>query len=466
MEQEKQNKEVKKYQFRQKANIQKNEYYTERPELQKGGTSFLRKQFNRGLSIFVVMVCAILLYFALLRLEEISNLLALVLDVLKPITYGLALAYLINPIVKFVEAYVDEGLERFLPQVKNKEKISRIVGIFSALIFLFAIIIGLVNMMLPELVKSIRSMVITLPAQLNNAVDNISHMTINNTVLGGAMTKVLEEAADYIATWMRTDLLAELNVLMSNVTVGVLNVVLEVFNFAIGIFISVYLLMSKETFSRQCKKIIYAVCKPETANMVLHMTSKSNGYFGGFIIGKIIDSAIIGVLCFIGLTIIDMPYTMLVSVVVGVTNVIPFFGPYIGAIPCAVLILLTDPKMGLYFIIFIFALQQLDGNVIGPKILGDSTGLSPFWVMFAILVGGGLFGVLGMILGVPTFAVIYYVVKMLIEHKLDKKNLPIDTKCYDELSYVTNQGEYVHSDNKTADEEENENSIEEQEGEE
>lgn len=180
--------------------------------------------------------------------------------------------------------------------------------------------------------------------------------------------------------------------------------------------------------------------------MLLHLTIKSNEIFGGFIIGKIIDSAIIGVLCFVGLSMLKMPYTLLVSVIVGVTNVIPFFGPYIGAIPSAVLIMLTDPKMGIYFILFILVLQQLDGNVIGPKILGDSTGLSAFWVVFAILLGGGLFGVIGMILGVPTFAVIYYIINMLINHMLEKKKLPIDTAAYGEMSYVDADGTYVHSD--------------------
>lgn len=191
--------------------------------------------------------------------------------------------------------------------------------------------------------------------------------------------------------------------------------------------------------------------------MILHLTIKSNEIFGGFIIGKIIDSAIIGVLCFIGLTLMDMPYTLLVSVIVGVTNVIPFFGPYIGAIPSATLILLTDPRMGIYFIIFIIALQQFDGNVLGPKILGNSTGLSAFWVVFSILIAGGLFGVPGMILGVPTFAVVYYIVDMLIAHKLEKRKLPVETDAYDEFSYVETDGTFIHAEKNILKEEGNKN---------
>ena len=174
---------------------------------------------------------------------------------------------------------------------------------------------------------------------------------------------------------------------MSNLTVGIINFVSEILNFLIGLIVSVYILFSKETFSAQSKKIVYAVLRTDHANMILHLTKKSNEIFGGFIIGKIIDSMIIGVLCFFGLTLLKMPYILLISVIVGVTNVIPFFGPYIGAIPSAVLILLNDPIKGLYFLIFILVLQQLDGNVIGPKILGNSTGLSAFWVVFSILLG-------------------------------------------------------------------------------
>ena len=311
---------------------------------------------------------------------------------------------------------------------------------------LLFIIVALFNMMIPELYGSIRDMILTVPSQLNQLVDKVMEMNSQDSTLGQLLSNVLKEATDFIQNWMRTDLLNQINVVMSNLTVGVINIVSELLNLVIGIIISIYVLFSKEKFARQTKKLVYAVLKPSHANMLLHLTIKSNEIFGGFIIGKIIDSAIIGVLCFVGLSMLKMPYTLLVSVIVGVTNVIPFFGPYIGAIPSAVLIMLSDPKMGIYFIIFVLVLQQLDGNVIGPKILGDSTGLSAFWVVFAILLGGGLFGVIGMILGVPTFAVIYYIINMLINHMLEKKKLPTDTAAYGEMSYVEADGTYVHSD--------------------
>ena len=301
-------------------------------------------------------------------------------------------------------------------------------------------------MLIPELFNSIRDMVISLPGQLNHALDKITEMMSGDSTLGQVFTAVLREGSDYLQNWLRTDLMKQINIMMSNLTSGVINVFSGLFDLLIGLIISIYVLFSKEKFGKQSKKIVYAVFKPSHANMILHLTLKSNEIFGGFIIGKLIDSAIIGVLCFIGLSLLNMPYALLVSVIVGVTNVIPFFGPYIGAIPSAVLIMLADPRKGLYFILFILVLQQIDGNIIGPKILGDSTGLSAFWVVFSILLGGGLFGFVGMILGVPTFAVIYYVINMLINHRLEVKKLPTETECYDKLSYVDSDGTYVHSD--------------------
>lgn len=426
--------------------VQKSGYYTNRPQFGNKGPSKLRQQFSRGMSIFVVIVACIVFYFALLRLSDITGVIKMVLEVLRPIFYGLAIAYLLNPIVKVVENHLLSVLKKQFPNLKKAEIISRSVGIFIAILILLLVIVALFNMLIPELYGSIRDMILTVPSQINDALDRITEMMSQDSTLGQVFTSILKDGADYLQNWMRSDLLKQVNVMMSNVTVGVINIVSELLNIVIGIIVSIYVLFGREKFGKQSKKIVYALFQPSQANMLLHLTAKSNEIFGGFIIGKIIDSAIIGVLCFIGLSILKMPYTLLVSVIVGVTNVIPFFGPYIGAIPSAVLILLSDPRKGIYFIIFILILQQLDGNIIGPKILGNSTGLSAFWVVFSILLGGGLFGFLGMILGVPTFAVFYYIVNMLINHKLEKRKLPTDTESYDELSYVDSDGTYVHSD--------------------
>ena len=431
-------------------------YYVKRPQFGKEGPSKLRQEFSRGMTMFLVIMACVVLYFALLRLDSITNAVSMVIDVLKPILYGMVIAYLLNPIVKQVARILFPRLEKYM-QKNRATKCSRGIGVILSLVFLFALITALCNMLIPELVKSIRDLIITLPGQLNNVVDWFNHLQASDTAMGILMRNALEEGTTTLQNWLRTDLMPQVNTIMSNLTVGVLNILNEVLNFLIGLIVSVYLLFSKEQYSAQCKKMTYAFLKTNHANMLLHLTKKSNEIFGGFIIGKIIDSAIIGVLCFIGLSLIKMPYTLLVSVIVGVTNVIPFFGPYIGAIPSAFLILLSDPKKGLYFIIFILVLQQIDGNVIGPKILGNSTGLSPFWVVFSILIGGGMFGFVGMIMGVPTFAVIYYIISMITSQRLERKNLPLTTVHYGVKSYVNEKGEFISDDITIMDEDEKNN---------
>ena len=431
-------------------------YYVKRPQFGKEGPSKLRQEFSRGMTMFLVIMACVVLYFALLRLDSITNAVSMVIDVLKPILYGMVIAYLLNPIVKQVDRILVPRLEKYM-QKNRAKKCSRGIGVILSLVFLFALITALCNMLIPELVKSIRDLIITLPGQLNNVVDWFNHLQASDTAMGILMRNALEEGTTTLQNWLRTDLMPQVNTIMSNLTVGVLNILNEVLNFLIGLIVSVYLLFSKEQYSAQCKKMTYAFLKTNHANMLLHLTKKSNEIFGGFIIGKIIDSAIIGVLCFIGLSLIKMPYTLLVSVIVGVTNVIPFFGPYIGAIPSAFLILLSDPKKGLYFIIFILVLQQIDGNVIGPKILGNSTGLSPFWVVFSILIGGGMFGFVGMIMGVPTFAVIYYIISMITSQRLERKNLPLTTVHYGVTSYVNERGEFISDDITIMDEDEKNN---------
>lgn len=425
-------------------------YYEKRPEFGNRGPSKILLHFRKGLTFFLVIAACVIFYFALLRINDISAGISKLVDVLKPILYGFAIAYLLNPVVKQIDRWL-------IPQLKKKmtlekaRKVSRSVGVLASLVMLLALILALCNMLIPELYKSIRDMVYTLPGQISDVVEKITSIQTDKSPAGIMARNLLEQGSDALQNWIKQDLLTKVNEVMSNLTVGVISFVNEILNFLIGLIVSIYILFSKETFSAQSKKIVYAVFRTNHANMILHLTKKSNEIFGGFIIGKIIDSMIIGVLCFLGLTILKMPYILLISVIVGVTNVIPFFGPYIGAIPSAILILLNDPIKGLYFLIFILVLQQLDGNVIGPKILGDSTGLSAFWVVFSILVGGGLFGFVGMIMGVPTFAVIYYIITMLINHMLEKKKLPLLTSQYGEKSYVDDYGRFVEE-NPKADE--------------
>ena len=380
------NQEEKKEEIKTQTETEKERaYYASRPKLGMGGPSKLRQQFSRGMTFFLVIAASLLFYFALLRMTDISGVLNKVFNVLKPVVYGCVIAYLLNPLVKKIDTYLRPQLEKHMKKPEQALKLTRGIGILIALILMIVLIVTLFNLLIPELYSSIRNMIFTLPGQLNDLIQNLNGIEIDDSTTGKLIKTALEEGTNMLQEWLRTDLLARTNALMTNLTEGVINLLNEIFNALIGVIVSVYILFSKETFSGQCKKCVYAMFSPRHANFVLHLTTKSNEIFGGFIIGKIIDSAIIGVLCFFGLSILDMPYVMLVSVIVGVTNVIPFFGPYIGAIPSTVLIMLSDPLKGIYFVIFILLLQQFDGNILGPKILGNSTGLSAFWVIVAIL---------------------------------------------------------------------------------
>ena len=420
-------------------------HYNVRPEFGGKGPSKLRRQFSKGMTFFLVIAACIVFYFALLRMTHISDTFQIVFDVLKPVVYGAVIAYLLNPIVNKIDKYLIPVLKKKLSKEGQAEKLSRSVGIFMSIVFLITLIVALFNLLIPELYISIKNMISKLPGQLNDLVRKLNEVQLNDTPTNTLIQAAVAVGTTMIQNWLRQDLLGQVNEWMSNLTVGIISFFSEIFNVLIGIIVSIYILFSKELFLRQSKKIVYAVMNPDHANMLLHLTVKSNEIFGGFIIGKIIDSAIIGILCFIGVSLMKMPYVMLVSVIIGVTNVIPFFGPYIGAIPCTILILLSDPIKGIYFVLFILVLQQFDGNILGPKILGDTTGLSAFWVIVAILLGGGLFGFVGMVMGVPTFAVLYYIGEMLINNRLERKHLPSGSDYYDPLSYVDDKGNYVGS---------------------
>ncbi|MBQ8559098.1 MAG: AI-2E family transporter [Tyzzerella sp.] len=425
-------------------------YYDKKPTFGETGSSKIKEHFRKGITVFLIIGACIICYFAFLRFEYISEFVGEILGIVRPIVYGFVVAYLLNPIVKLVERYVKLLLGKVIKNEKWIHKIGRSTGILIAFIVAAALLTALFNMVIPELIRSIGDLFKTLPGQIEEFIDYVSKLQEGDQPINKFLENVLRQGSETLEEWAKTDLLKQTNVLMTSAAVGVINVISGVFDVLVGLIVAVYVLFSKEQFQNQGRKIIYALMPAKRANLTLHIARKSNEIFGGFIIGKIIDSAIIGVLCFIGVSLLKMPYALLVSVIVGVTNVIPFFGPYIGAIPSAILILLADPIKGVYFIIFILLLQQLDGNVIGPMILGDSTGLSAFWVVFAILLGGGLFGIVGMIIGVPTFAMIYYIAKLFVAQRLEEKKLPTTTSSYDGVNYVDDNGKYVEVQNEDA----------------
>ena len=424
---------------------EENRYYSAKPKLGTNTNSKLRQHFNRGLTAFLVVASCIVFYFLLLRVTNVSFAFGAVYGALKPVVYGCVIAYLLNPLVKKLEEFIYPIMEERMKK-KSAFKVTRGISVFLSLAFLIFLIFILCYLLIPELYSSIRNLVYVLPVQISGLINSINNIQVSDSAVAGIVKTTVEEAMNMFETWLRTDILGQFNDIMSNLTEGIISLVSEVFDFLVGLIVSVYVMYSREVFVRQAKKITYAIFSPHRANLILHIGTKANEIFGGFIIGKIIDSIIIGIMAFIALSIMKMPYVVLVSVIIGVTNVIPFFGPFIGAVPCSILILLNDPMKGLYFVIFIFILQQFDGNILGPKILGDSTGLSSFWVIVAILFGGGLFGFAGMLLGVPTFAMIMYIARLVLDERLENKNLPTNSRHYHTMSYVDEYGKFVYTD--------------------
>lgn len=378
--------------------------------------------FQWGLTALCVIVASLLVFYLLDRLPFIWTLFKKLVGILGPFIFGFVMAYLLLPIFNGMYRRIQPRLS---VKMKNGTRFAKGLCSILTLLIGLAIIGVLLWMVLPQLVASIITLLGSMDIYLNEISNWVAGFFKDNPALERNFLQLYEEISDQMIGWIQgiTPRLVEL---MS----GVKNTVSMLFDFLIGIIISLYILNSKDTFCAQAKKVIYSVLRVDHANRVMSRVSHVHRVFGGFITGKLIDSFIIGVLCFIGVALMKIPYEVLISVIIGVTNIIPFFGPFIGAIPSIILIAVISPIKAVYFGIFIIVLQQFDGNILGPKILGDSTGLSSFWVMFAILVFGGVFGFVGMAIGVPIFAVLYSVATEFFNNLLKKRGLSTDTNAY------------------------------------
>lgn len=384
--------------------------------------------FSIGLTVFLTFFACIVVFFLFYRYKGFTEGWNNLLVVLQPILFGMIGAYLVNPIMK---AYEKRMLPFFLARSRNEKKTRRRVRnvaiTFGTATFI-GIIVAIIAIMIPQMVSNISDLTKSVPKEIARLTKWLEDNSDAPAIIW--FSDMLTSFTDWLVNWLKTDFLGEALNYVGSIANSVYVVIRSILNLVIGVIVAVYILQSKEAFTGQTKKIIYAIWKPHTGNKIIHVMRRSNEIFGGFVIGKIIDSLIIGLLSYVALKIMRMPYPALLASIIGVTNIIPFFGPFIGAIPCLILVVLYNPLKALYLLIFIIILQQVDGNIIGPKILGDSTGLSSFWVIFSILIGGGFFGVIGMILGVPVFAVIYYLMKKLFEARLKRRELPMDTKAY------------------------------------
>ena len=389
-----------------------------------------------GVTALTVLLLLVAAVFVVIRWSLVAALGAKIAHILAPVIYGAVFAYLLNPVYNRVQAAVMKLTKDIIPDEKGRKRLGGFLGTLASMCLLVAVVVGLISMLIPQLISSIRGVMETLPSSINNLEIWLEKILADNPDLEQQVMQHYGAAADYLQNWLTNVVVPNIYRIIGSVSSGVVLVVRAVVDILIGLIVMVYLLNMKEKLLAQAKMIIYGVFPLKIANKVIEEGRYVHQVFGGFIIGKLLDSLIIGLICFVLLGFANMPYVLLVSVIVGVTNVIPFFGPFIGAIPSAFLILLSDPMKCLYFLIFVLLLQQFDGNILGPKILGDSTGLSSFWVLFSILLFGGLMGFVGMIIGVPTFAVMYRLVTEFTTWRLGKKALSGNLNEYDRLNYI------------------------------
>ncbi|MCH5269882.1 MAG: AI-2E family transporter [Lachnospiraceae bacterium] len=401
------------------------------------------KYIKWGVTAFGVVAASICFYYLIFHISNILTNLNKIMNIIMPVLIGLIIAYLLTPILNTLEKNVLNPLfDRMkLKKTEKRDRLVRGIGVILTSLLLILLIYILVGMLVSQIVPSMQTIVKDFDTYVDNLSSWLNKLLEDNPDVRNYVLPQVDNLSKELEEWLAdtTNLLSKSSEVLKTVSLSILNILKFMWNFVIGFIISIYVLCSKETFASQGKKVIYAVFERSTANTVLRGIRFVHRTFSGFISGKVLDSVIIGLLCFIGTTLLNIPYAMLVSVIVGVTNIIPFFGPYLGAIPSAFLILLVDlshPQKCLYFILFILILQQFDGNVLGPKILGDSTGLSGFWVIFAITVFGGLFGIPGMIIGVPIFAVIFASVRYSVNRSLRKKELPITSNLYLEMDSI------------------------------
>ena len=379
----------------------------------------MKRYLKIGITGAAILASGILCAFVLFKMRVIIEMLKGITGILKPFLYGAVFAYLLAPLCNKIE----EKLFQIFPKAKTKTKARRCICFIAIVISLcvaIAVIWLIIMMIIPQVWDSVMKIIQMVPAKLTVVNNWIEHMLENQPELQAYFEEFSSQAESHINSLLNVDTIQKVQGIINSLSVQLFGVLGVVKNIFLGLLISAYLLGSRKLFGAQAGLILHGVFSDKWARIIEEEIRYTDKMFNGFLVGKIIDSAIIGLLCFAGTSIMGFEAPAFISVVIGITNIIPFFGPFIGAIPCGLLLLLENPMHCLYFVIFIFVLQQLDGNVIGPKILGNTTGVSSFWVLFAILLFGGMWGVVGMVIGVPLFAVIYDIIRKLVYRGLRK----------------------------------------------
>ena len=407
---------------------------------------FTNKYMKWGTTALVVLILAICFVCLIFKGEAIWSGLKMISGVAMPVIDGLIIAFIAAPVLNWMEEKIIFPLCRKFHVDMLKPKVKKRIRAGSVLLtfLLFGLIMySFFAIVIPELALSIQSIITRFPTYINNLIELTEKLLADNPDVEAYIESLLSTYSKDLDGLLDNKVMPTINSFILSASMGVIGMLKSLYNLVIGMIISVYVLSGKEKFASQSKKICYAFFDRPVANQIISACRFTNRTFIGFLGGKIVDSAIIGVLCFFGTSLLNIPYAVLISVIVGVTNIIPFFGPYIGAIPSALLVLMINPVKCIPFILFVLALQQLDGNVIGPKILGESTGLSGFWVIFSITFFGGLWGIAGMVVGVPLFAVLYAGISYMVNRFLEKKSLSTNTDDYDELDHINAEQEYI-----------------------
>ena len=398
------------------------------------------KYFKLGLTVFLIVAACISFFFLIYKIKEIADILKWLCQILSPFIIGFTFAYLLNPLVKFFEELV---YKVFFKKGKQKEetknKISRITGITIICIIAITSIVLLFNFIIPELLESIEILITNLPLYLDKIKNYLTDLLKNHEELENIILNNYDSINSYFMTTINDTLLPKIEewiVVFSN---GVFGAVKVLFNLIMGFIISIYFLHGKEEFRAQTKKVLYGLFSVKTANNIVDNARHTDRIFGYFIIGKILETLVISVMSFVFLALFGYPYALLISVIIGITNIIPYFGPFIGGVPSAFLILLQTPSKFWPFIIFLIVLQQIDNYIVGPKLTGTQIGIKSFWVLFAIMVFGGIFGLVGMLIGVPIFALLYGYFGNKLNLSLAKKKLPIETYKYEDIERINSE---------------------------
>ena len=392
------------------------------------------KFFKWGLTAFLVIVAGALFWIIFSNLPGFYQMIKDFFKIISSVLYGCLFAYLMNPIMEFTMRHLNKLLQKTKLSEKKRTAISKTTGLIVAVLIFLAAIYALIALVVPNIIDSIQELI--QPARLQGYYETITewiHETFSGTEaedwVGGVLESVWTSLQGAIE---RIDFTS----FLSDVFSAGVSVVSTLFNFGVGIIAAVYILIYKKQLCVQAKKLTISIFRADHANRLFEVARRTNRIFSGYVIGKMIDAIFVGVVTYFALLIMGMPFAPLIATLVGVTNVIPYFGPFLGAVPSALLLLIEEPIDALYFVIFIIILQMIDGNIIENRIMGVQLGISDFWVLVAILIFGGIFGFSGMLLGVPIFAVLYSLISDAVNKRLKKKHYPIDSDVYYTLQCV------------------------------